>query len=82
MIDIFSTPSLWSELAAMLRSWREDRATLRDLERLDERSREELATMIRRGAGGEFDSKSRSVSAPGIGHSAGCGGSPGTRHGD
>ena len=52
MIDIFSTPSLWSVLTSALRSWREDRATLHDLERLDERSREELATMIRLGDGG------------------------------
>jgi hypothetical protein len=81
VIDTFHPPSLWSELAAAVRRWRADRATLAALERLDPRSRDELETM-RRLAACEFDSKSRSVSAPAIGHSGGCGGGPGARHGD
>src|SRR6185437_5939340 len=52
-------------LRSLWRRWREDRATLFMLERLDERSRAELATLIRiRRDAAEFDSKTRGVRAP------------------
>jgi hypothetical protein len=49
-------------LRSLWRHWREDRATQLMLGRLDARSRDELATLIRidRDAA-EFDSKTRSV---------------------
>ena len=42
---------LMKRAAALFRRWREDRATMLALERLDERSRHELDALVRRHSG-------------------------------
>lgn len=55
----------WTEAAARLRRWREDRTTLAALDQLDVRSRAELEMLVRRRRDeAEFDSKGRSVDSP------------------
>jgi hypothetical protein len=38
--------AIWQKSAAAFRRWRHDRRTLHDLERLDDRSRRELALLV------------------------------------
>lgn len=51
----------YGQIAAAMQRWREDRATLRALVRLEPRSRAEFETLVRLWRDGEFESKGRSV---------------------
>lgn len=66
--------SVVKRAAARFRRWREDRATILALERLDERSRRDLEDLVRRHRDAaefaEYDSKGRSVPKPRRGHIA------------
>lgn len=66
---------LWTRAAAAFRRWREDRATLAMLERLDPSARRELETLVqlRRDEAEvcEFGSKGRSVRCQATRHIAG-----------
>jgi hypothetical protein len=65
---------LMKRAAALLRRWREDRATMLALERLDQRSRHDLEALVRRhrdaAESAEYDSKGRSVRFPRRAHIA------------
>ncbi len=66
--------SILNTAAALVRRWREDRATMLALARLDERSRRDFHDLVRQHKDaaeiGEFNSKSRSVRPQRLAHIA------------
>jgi hypothetical protein len=60
----------YRRIVAALRRWREERATLLALARLDPRARAELETLVRLRRDLEFDSKGRSEPGAGSFHIA------------